>query len=243
MISCTDQHNAAISKPDKRWLQNGLLPAVLTHQKLCLQAETREISPSMPTKTNYQQNTWNSPRRIATIYSTKLSLGNAHKHWCALVQIDFCVQSALLETRHFDWRLCRLRCISMSVHLALSKNWHSGCVLIGLGRRHQHCILVAAFYVFDDLPQHAVLSLKGLHPLPQLGKLWILIMHFLFNCAHVRLLALTCLLSWHTIPQKPARPMIILSQSHSVANCGTIMQIVWYVVGIWVWGDLKIWTA
>jgi len=33
------------------------LPAVLTHQKLCLQAETREISPSMPTKTNYQQNT------------------------------------------------------------------------------------------------------------------------------------------------------------------------------------------
>lgn len=59
----------------------------------------------------------------------------------------------------------------MAVHLALSKNWHSGCVLVGLGRRHQHCILVTAFDVFDDLPQHAVFSLKGLHSLPHLGKL------------------------------------------------------------------------
>jgi hypothetical protein len=73
-----------------------LLPAVLTHQKLCLQAETLEISPSMPTKTNDQQNTQNNPGHIATIYSTKLSLGNAHKSWCALAQIDICVLSALL---------------------------------------------------------------------------------------------------------------------------------------------------
>jgi len=73
-----------------------LLPAVLTHQKLCLQAETLEIFPSRPTKTIDQQNTQNNPGRIATIYSTKLSLGNAHKAWCALAQIDICVLSALL---------------------------------------------------------------------------------------------------------------------------------------------------
>ena len=60
---------------------------------------------------------------------------------------------------------------------------------------YQHCISVTAFDVLDDLAQHAILPLKGLNPLLQLGKLGILIMDFLLNGTDIRLLAFSCLLS------------------------------------------------